>query len=195
MVLPAAAAAVWLALRAPTAGSTAVAGIYGFTIVLMFCLSSLFHFRVWADRHWWQLRRLDHTGIYLLIGGTYLAVAGLSLEGLVRIMLLLAVFSIILITLAYRWLPMVPVKGTTVTLFLAVGWFSVGASKWLWESLGVLGMLMLISGGLFYTAGAVVLALRKPNPSPEYFGYHEVWHIAVIGGVICHYFVVAFVIF
>lgn len=194
MILPSLAAGIWLIFRATGTGATIAVGIYVATISLMFALSSLFHFKVIDDRKWSLLRKLDHTGIYLLIAGTYLAITGLSLEGAVRVVLLSSVWGIILLFIIMEWLPVIPPKGLTNTLFLLAGWFSIGASKWLWESLGVLGFLLLLAGGFAYTYGATILGFRKPNPSPKYFGYHEIWHIAVVIGVIFHFLVVALVL-
>lgn len=183
MILPAIGVGIWMVTLAPTTAYKILTGIYALTIVLMFTISSLFHNLKWSDRAWWRMRQLDHTGIYLLIAGTCLAYGAMALRGEVRVVMLALSGGIIAINITHRWLPYVPLKGATNSLFVIAGWVAILFSKWLWTGLGVLGYCLLLGGGIVLTIGTVVLGLRKPNPSPAIFGYHEIWHIATIIGI------------
>lgn len=183
MIVPAIAAGIWMVTEAPSGSYKLFTGIYALTIVFMFTASSLFHNIAWSDKKWWRMRRLDHTGIYVLIAGTYLAYGSMALTGEVRVIMLSISGGLIAINITYRWLPFVPFKGTMNSLFIIVGWISLLFSKWLWTGLGVVGFCMLLGGGVVFTAGAIVLGTRKPNPNPAIFGYHEIWHIATVIGV------------
>lgn len=183
MILPSIALGIWLVTLAPTTAYKFLTGIYVFTIAFMFTVSSIFHIFQWTDKQWWKLRKLDHTGIYLLIAGTYLAYGAMALQGEVRVLMLVISGALILFNITYRWLPLIPLRGTMIFMFIAVGWVAIVFAKWLWEGLGVAGFSFLVGGGIVFTLGAVVLGTRKPNPSPAIFGYHEVWHIATILGI------------
>ena len=78
--------------------------------------------------------------------------------------------------------------------YVAVGWVAVFATADLWRSLGVAGFVLVVVGGALYTVGAVVYAFRRPDPWPRHFGYHEIFHLFVIGGATLHYVGVAFVV-
>jgi hemolysin III len=134
-----------------------------------------------------RMRRLDHAMIFLLIAGTYTPVGLLVLQGtLARVVLAVvwggAAAGIVLElawTTAPRWL------GGTV--YLALGWVAVVAMPQLFGRLGLAGGLLLVAGGLGYSAGAAAYALRRPDPVPAVFGYHEVFHLLVIAGVTAHF--------
>lgn len=183
MIVPSIAVGIWMVSLAPTVNYKIITGIYAFTIFSMFVISSIFHIFQWSDRAWWRMRQLDHTGIYLLITGTYLAYGAMALRGEVRIIMLAVSGGVIAINITYRWLPFIPLKGTTNSLFVIAGWVSLIFSKWLWEGLGVVGYCLLLGGGIVMTLGTLVLGFRKPNPNPAIFGYHEIWHIATIIGI------------
>jgi hemolysin III len=134
-----------------------------------------------------RMRRLDHAMIFLLIAGTYTPVGLLVLQGtLARVVLAVvwggAAAGIVLElawTTAPRWL------GGTV--YLALGWVAVVAMPQLFGRLGLAGGLLLVAGGLGYSAGAAAYALRRPDPVAAVFGYHEVFHLLVIAGVTAHF--------
>ena len=83
-------------------------------------------------------------------------------------------------------------KWLTAAVYVALGWVALVATPDLAEELGPVGVALLFAGGLLYTAGAVVYALRRPDPAPEVFGYHEIFHVLVVAAVALQYAVVAF---
>lgn len=164
----------WAAL-AFTAGMTA-----------MFSASATFHLRPWRPATYERLLRLDHTGIYLAIGGTGVALAFTGLHGWPRWVLLLVALIGVGIGIIVEWLPFAPPRGFSNTVYLTLGWIPAILLPWLWMQAGALTVILLLIGGVLYTGGAVALALQRPDPWPRWFGYHEVWHLLVIAAVATH---------
>lgn len=182
--------AVLLALADSTRELIAV-GVYALAITMLFGSSALYHVPNWSAsvRRW--LRRLDHSSIFVLIAGTYTPFALLVLKGPLATAILVVVWagalSGIVLKLAWidspRWL--------TALVFVALGWVAVFAMPQLWERIGPAGVALLGAGGLLYTVGAVIYATKKPDPKPTVFGYHEIFHLLVIGAAALQYCVVA----
>lgn len=189
--IPVAAIAGLLAvLAAPDVLPKILVGIYGLSLVAMLSFSALFHRVRWTDDSWWRMRQLDHTGIYLVIAGSFTGIAGLSLEGEARLFLLLMVWGIAAAGIAYRWLPIVPPFGLTTALYIALAGLFVPFAGRLADSLGAGGLGFLIGGCALYFVGALALGARVPDIAPKTFGYHEVWHVIVVISSALHYVVV-----
>jgi hemolysin III len=137
---------------------------------------------------------LDHANIYLIIAGTYTPFAVLALpQDQGRALLLIvwtgAIAGVILRvfwTAAPRWL--------TTALYVLVGWVAVFFLPGLIDGAGTLAVTLIILGGVLYTLGALVYALKRPNPSPEWFGFHEVFHAFTVAAFITHYVAVWIVV-
>jgi hemolysin III len=183
---------VLLGLYANTARERVAVIVFAAAVAVMFGLSSLYHRGNWSltPRRW--LRALDHTGIFVLIAGTYTAFGLLVLEGAWRWVVLAIVWTgatcAIVASLAWPARP----RWVTGALALAIGWVGVVVAPQLVFELGVGGIALVVAGGLAYTAGAVIFATQRPNPFPATFGYHEIFHALVIAAVACHYAAVAF---
>jgi hemolysin III len=138
------------------------------------------------------MRRADHSTIFVAIAGSYTAVAGIALTGWARTAVLLIVWigAAVGITLRQVWLD--APKWVIALPYVAVGWAAVVVLPQLYRALGPAGFAFLLAGGLAYSAGAVVYALKKPNPVPGVFGYHEVFHACTIVGAVLHYACIAF---
>jgi len=175
---------------APAALPRVLVGIYAISLVAMLSFSALFHRVRWTDDSWWRMRQLDHTGIYLVIAGSFTGIAGLSLQGGARIGLLAAVWAVAAAGIAYRWLPVVPPFGLTTALYIILAGLFVPFSGQLADGLGRGGLTYLIAGCGLYFFGALALGARWPDISPNTFGYHEVWHIVVVVASALHYVVV-----
>jgi hemolysin III len=180
-----------LVVAAPTAGSAAVVGIYAVSISLLFGVSALFHRHTWGPVGRRRMRRADHSTIFIAIAGSYTAVAGIALTGWSRTALLCIVWggALVGITLRQVWLD--APKWVIALPYVVVGWAAVAVLPQLFRALGGAGFTLLLAGGLAYSAGAVVYALKKPNPVPGVFGYHEVFHACTIVGAVLHYVVIA----
>lgn len=182
------AALVW---AAPTASSKLLCLIYACSISLLFGVSALFHRRTWGPVGRRRMRRADHSTIFIAIAGSYTAVAGIALTGWARTTVLVVVWvgAAFGITLRQVWLD--APKWVIALPYVVVGWAAVAVLPQLERALGPVGFVLLLAGGLAYSAGAAVYALKKPNPVPGVFGYHEVFHACTIVGAVLHFVVIA----
>jgi hemolysin III len=182
-----------LVIAAPAGTPRLAAAIYAVSVSALFGVSALYHRITWASaaaRRW--MRRLDHSAIFLLIAGTYTPFALLVLDGAIATVILVVVWAGALggILLKLVWID--APKLLAAIVYVALGWVAVAAFPDLLDELGVTGTALVVAGGLLYTAGAVVYALRRPDPVPTVFGYHEVFHALVIVAAALQYAVVAF---
>jgi len=156
--------------------------IYGFSLVLMFSSSAAYHLVKARPPIMQVLRKLDHTAIYALIAGTYTPIclhffSGFWAWGMLVIIWGLALAGIVVklfVIKAPRWL--------TAGIYLVMGWLSLMAIRQMLLFMPVGALVCLLLGGLFFTVGAVVYILKKPDFFPGIFGFHEIWHIFVILG-------------
>ncbi len=162
------------------------------SVALMFGASALYHGVPWPDERRRWLRRLDHAGIYLLIAGTYTLFGLLVLHGVARPVVLAVVWSGTLAAIALKFLWVDGPNWLSVTIGIMLGWVGVIVFPQILDRIGVGGALLVLAGGLAYTVGALVYGLRRPDPIPAVFGYHEVFHAFVIVAVACQYCAVAF---
>lgn len=180
----------WLALGALAAGQNLHAlgfGIFTLGLVLLYSTSGLYHLLILppaADR--W-LRRLDHMMIYVLIAGTYTPFCLVALPGAWGTGILIAVWTLALAGICLALFYLDAPRFLTVGIYIAMGWLCLVAIRPLAAALAGTGMFWLALGGITYTLGALVYALKKPNPFPGVFGFHEIWHLFVIGGSLCHF--------
>ena len=172
---------------APTATARFAAGLFAGCVAAMFGVSALYHRVTWRPRPRRLMASVDHAAIYLLIAGTYTAFVVLALSGAWRIVLLAIVWSGVAaaITLKVAWVG--APKALAAAIALVLGWVGVVALPELVGRVDVGAMTLLLAGGALYSVGAVVYALRRPDPVPSVFGYHEVFHALVVAAVACHY--------
>ena len=168
------------------------AAIFAASVAAMFGVSALYHRVLWTPRVRPWMRRLDHAGIYLLIAGSYTPVGLISLHGMLQRVVLTIVWTgaAAAILLKFAWVD--APKWLAAVIGVALGWVGVAAMPQVFHSAGVAAVTLLAVGGLAYTAGAIVYALRKPDPVPRIFGYHEVFHALTIVAVACQYVAIAF---
>jgi hemolysin III len=163
--------------------SSCVAGCFG--------ASALYHRPTWKPtvRAW--LARLDHAGVYLLIAGTYtpFGMLVMSTDWAVPVLSVVWGGTIAAIVLKLSWVRMP--KWLSTGIGVALGWVGVVAFSQLLK-LEVVGLLLVLAGGLLYTAGAVVYARRRPDPVPHVFGYHELFHTLTLAAAGCQYASIAF---
>ncbi|MCC5949960.1 MAG: hemolysin III family protein [Nitriliruptoraceae bacterium] len=159
---------------------------FGVGMTVMFGLSALLHARRWDARTYERLFRLDHSGIYAAIGGTGIAMALLGLSGWPAQVLLIGSVVGITIGVLVEWLPFAPPRGFNSAVYLTLGWIPIALLPWLWTGAGPVTVVLLLVGGVLYTAGAIIVGTRRPDPSPAWFGYHEIFHLLVIAAVIVH---------
>ena len=165
-------------------------GIFGLSLVALYAASALYHLLPLSPAGVARLRRLDHMTIFVLIAGTYTPFCLLALDGGWRWGLLALVWSLALcgVILKLRWMD--APRWLSVALYLGMGWIAVIAASELLRAVPPGGIAWVLSGGLVYSAGALAYGLKRPNPVPGVFGFHEVWHIFVLAGSACHFWAV-----
>jgi hemolysin III len=163
--------------------SACLAGCFG--------ASALYHRPTWTPRARSWLARLDHAGVYLLIAGTYTPVALLVFSRGWAIPVLTIVWSgaVAAILLKLFWVR--APKRLSAVIGIVLGWVGVAAFSQL-VKIPVVGLVLLLAGGGFYTAGGIVYARRRPDPVPHVFGYHEVFHALTLAAAACQYAAIAF---
>ncbi len=174
-----------VAFTAPRAAFPELA-IYLVCMMGLFGVSALFHRRTWPPGQRLIVRRLDHSMIFLAIAGTYTAIAGLTLSDPLRVIVLALVWAGALVGIVAKVFWIEAPKWVTATAYVVVGWVALIALPQLWDALGPGGFRLLLLGGAFYSAGAAVYATQRPDPVPDTFGYHEVFHLLVIAGGLTH---------
>ncbi len=180
------AAIVLLTLADGTRATVAVV-VYGVGLVALFGGSALYHRWPGPRRYKPLLRRIDHSMIFVFIAASYTPVALIVLDGTVAWVLLLGAWGGALAGVAFSlgWIdaPRPVVAGS----YLALGWLAVIATPQLIGALDAALVVLLAAGGLLYSAGGVIYALQRPNPSPRWFGFHEVFHSLTLAAFIAHY--------
>jgi hemolysin III len=166
--------------------------VYGLTMIGLLTVSASYHLRTWRPRMRAALRALDHASIFLLIAGTYTPVATISLAGAWRVGVLVGVWSGAAAAAISKICWVTAPKWLSAVFGIALGWVGVLALPQLAHREGIAPVVLIAAGGLAYTAGAVVYALRRPDPLPRVFGYHELFHAMTIVALACQYTAIAF---
>jgi hemolysin III len=172
--------------------------IYGLSLIIMFTTSALLHGVKASDAGRMRINRLDHMAIFLLIGGTYTPIAFNTFATPWRWAALVTVWIIVLIGMVYKLLS-TKIHGMFNTfIYVFLGWGSalplvLGTD--LFSLMPIPGLLLVLSGGLIYTAGFIIYCFQRPNPWPGRLGHHEIWHLFVLAGSLSHYlFMLAYVV-
>lgn len=165
-------------------------GIFGISLVALYIASSLYHLLPLSPAGVARLRKLDHVAIFVLIAGTYTPFCLLALDGGWRWGVLAIAWGLALCGASLKLLWMGAPRWLSVLLYLGMGWVAVAAVPALLRTLPAGGMAWVLAGGLTYSAGALVYGLKRPNPIPGAFGFHELWHLFVVAGSACHFWAV-----
>lgn len=187
-------AGIVLVATAPTPEARIASIVFSGTAALLFGVSALLHRGNWSPRTESVLRRFDHANIYLIIAGTYTPFAMLSLPPDQGRLLLVIVWSGAVAGVFLRVFWITAPRWLTTLLYVVVGWVAVLFLPGLVDGAGVLVVTLIIAGGVLYTIGAVVYAAKRPNPSPEWFGFHEVFHTFTVAAFAVHYVAVWIVV-
>jgi hemolysin III len=162
--------------------------------VLLFTVSAVYHRGHWSKRMTGVLRRLDHANIFLLIAGTYTPYSLLLLRGTDRIVMLTVIWVGAVLGVAFRvlwidaprWLCVPIYAGLGGAAIFALPQFAAGSER-LGVGIGAAVLALIAAGGLLYVLGGVVYGLRRPDPWPRYFGFHEVFHSFTVLAFVAHY--------
>jgi hemolysin III len=181
------AAGIVLVALAPTALGRLGGAVFLAASVLLFGTSGIYHRGTWGPRADGILRRLDHANIYVFIAATYTPLALLLLSGRSRVLLLSLVWAAAVGGLVFRLVWLTAPRWLYTALYIVMGWAALGWLGAFYANGGPAVFILILAGGLCYTLGAVVYGRRRPNPSPAWFGFHEIFHAGTIAGFVCHY--------
>jgi hemolysin III len=173
------------------AGHRFAAAVFAISASVMLGTSALYHRVTWSPGRRLWMRRADHAGLFLLIAGTYTPVALIGLHGAWRTSVLAIVWSGAVLATITKFCWVQAPKWLSAAIGIALGWVAVVALPQLVHNEGLPPLFLLAAGGLGYTAGAVVYALRRPDPFPRVFGYHELFHALTIVALTCQYVAIA----
>lgn len=182
-----------LVVTAPPGEGTLAAAVHAACVTLLFGASALYHRVTWRTdnaRRW--MRRLDHSAIFLLIAGTYTPFALLVLHGSLADIVLAVMWSGAVGGVLLKLLWIDAPKRLAAVIYVALGSVAVVVTPELIGEVGIVASILVVIGGVLYTLGAVTYALRRPDPIPSVFGYHEVFHLLVIVAAALQYAVIAF---
>ncbi|MET7706178.1 hemolysin III family protein [Micromonospora sp. NPDC005189] len=169
--------------------------IYSLTVCGLFGTSALYHRRVWSERGYQIMRRMDHSMIFVFIAGTYTPLCVMLLEPRPATVMLALVWGGALAGVALKlvW-PHAP-RWVSAPLYLALGWVAVAMLPDILHGGGVTALVLLIVGGAIYSVGAIFYALRRPNPWPTVFGHHEFFHACTLLAALCHHIAIYLALF
>ncbi len=188
------AAGIVLIALSPTALTRVGSALFIGTALLLFTVSAIYHTGTWSPRVWAFLRRFDHSNIFLLIAGSYTPFSLILLEGTQRVVLLTTVWSGAILGVLFRVFWVGAPRWLYVPIYIALGWaavffmpaFADGAER-LGLGIGTAVIVLVLAGGALYTMGGVVYGFKRPDPWPQWFGFHEVFHTFTILAFVTHY--------
>ncbi len=187
------AAGIVLIALAPTSLGQVGGAVFLAASLLLFGTSGLYHRFYWGARGEAILRRMDHANIYVFIAASYTPMALMMLSGTSRVMLLSLIWTAALGGLLFRLFWLNAPRWLYTALYLAMGWAALGWLKTFLDVGGPAVFTLIMVGGLLYSLGAVVYARKRPDPSPRWFGYHEIFHACTIAAFAAHYIAISMV--
>jgi hemolysin III len=189
------AAAIVLVALAPTTAGRVSSTVFGITAVLLFATSATYHRGHWDPPVNRLLKRLDHANIFLIIAGTYTPMAVMLLPADSARTLLWIVWSGAIAGILFRVFWVGAPRWLYTPVYVALGWVAVIYIVPFYRNGGLTVVVLIAAGGLLYTLGALVYGLKRPNPSPRWFGFHEVFHAFTVAAFITHYIAVSFSVY
>jgi hemolysin III len=187
-------AGIVLVATAPSQEGRVSSAIFAATASILFGVSALLHRGSWSPAVEGLLRRLDHANIYLIIAGTYTPFAVLALPDDEGRVLLSIVWAGALAGVVFRVFWVGAPRWLSTALYVVVGWVAIFFIPELVDGAGIVAVALIVIGGVLYSLGAVVYAVKRPNPSPGHFGFHEVFHALTIAAYTVHYVAVWIVV-
>lgn len=184
-----------LILLARTPQARVACAVYSVTAWLLFATSAVYHRGTWGPLGEALLRRLDHANIFLIIAGTCTPLAVLLLPPGQRSVLLWVVWAGALVGIAFRVLWVGAPRWLYTPCYLALGWAPVRYLPEFLHTGGAAVLILVVAGGLLYSAGAVVYALKRPDPWPRWFGFHEVFHALTVAAFTAHYIAIILAVY
>lgn len=180
-----------LVILAPTLQARFTIAIFTLSAVALFSISATYHTINWTPGVKRALRRIDHANIFLIIAGTYTPLTVIWLDTNTAQLLLGLVWGGSILGLLFRIFWLTAPRWLYVPIYIALGWAALLYLPDFYQSAGGLIVSLILAGGVLYSLGAMIYALKRPNLSEKYFGFHELFHSLTIAAFICHYLAIA----
>ncbi len=164
--------------------------VYGLGAICLFLASGIYHAQKREENAQNIWRKLDHVAIFIMIAGTYTPMCYVYLEGAWFWSIIGVQWGCVLAGLFFKVFYLRAPRIISPILYLLMGWMAVIPMNILWHSMSALSFCLLVGGGVAYSVGAIIYALKKPNPLPGVFGFHEIFHLFILLGAVLHYFMV-----
>jgi hemolysin III len=181
------AAGIVLIVLSPNAATRVGSAIFAASSLVLFTVSAVYHRGTWSPRVWAFLRRFDHANIFLLIAGSYTPFTLLLLDGRDQTVLLTVVWVGAALGILFRIFWAGAPRWLYTPIYIGLGWAAIFYFADFVENAGTAVLTLMVVGGALYTLGGLVYGLKKPNPSPTWFGFHEVFHTLTILAFVTHY--------
>ncbi len=180
------AAGIVLIVLADGVAAKVTGAVFYASSILLFGNSALYHRFNWKPKTKLALKRIDHANIFLLIAGSYTPITWLALEREKAILLLAIIWGTAILGIGFRIFWITAPRWLYVPIYVGMGWGAMAFIADFMNANAVM-MILILVGGLCYTVGAVVYGLKKPNPFPGKFGFHEIFHTFTVLAFMCHW--------
>lgn len=183
---------IWLlVITYPDIDRIIISIVYGISVILTFTASGVMHSYKGSNRIIDILVRLDHAAIYIMIAGTYTPLAYVFLDTVWFVGLMISVWGMALGGVVWKLFFYKRDSIWSLLYYLGMGWFSVILFPYISPFVDLTGFLLIVSGGVMYTVGAIIFGIQRPNFN-KWWGHHEIWHLFVLAGFAFHFFSVAY---
>jgi hemolysin III len=172
-------------------GYFAVSMVFGLAFITLFTFSALYHGFKKQENEINLWRKLDHIAIFIMIAGTYTPLSYIYLHGAWRITMIVIPWGLALLGVFYKLFWLRAPRILSPVIYLGMGWMAIMPLKQLFEAMPLPNFILLAAGGAAYSTGAVIYAIKRPNPVPGVFGFHEIFHGWILTGGILHYVLVS----
>lgn len=166
--------------------------VFALGMIFLYTASTLYHWSNASDEIIKIFRRIDHIMIFVFIAASYTPVCLITLKGDTGNAILITIWSIALVGLFKKLFWLHAPRYLSTLIYVAMGWVIIFAISPLIERMPETGLYWLVVGGVMYTIGGLIYAIKKPNPWPNYFGFHEIFHVFVMLGSFSHFWMIAF---
>jgi hemolysin III len=163
--------------------------VFGLSVVLLYTSSGLYHYFILDEAGTLRMRKLDHAMIFVLIAGTYTPYCLLSLDGVFKWTLFFGIWGIAIAGILFKVIWFNAPRWFSTVIYLLMGWIAVFSIPKM--DIGSEALYWTVAGGISYSIGAVIYIFKKPDPWPEWFGFHEIWHLFVLVGTFCHFWAIS----
>jgi len=164
--------------------------VFSFGLIALYTASTVYHWKITSEKTLEYLRKVDHIMIYILIAATYTPICLVTLKGFVGYLLLAIIWSLAIAGMILKLFWLNGPRWLYTSFYLILGWAAIFVIYPLYKALPLMGLIMLISGGLYYSIGAVVYATKSDKIRLWKFGFHEIFHVFILLGSISHFLLI-----